>query len=302
MFIVFLNNAISGQICNYSSNIYGYYGYCPPTFATLPLLGSITLIGLIYLIIIILFLVFMMVLSSLVYLSQGYDIMKNKTLSLKRSFFTALKKLPVAFVSNLLVTLLYFVTYVVIGLFIFLLLNSIQNITSILVAYLVVLIVVLLTIVFIGLIIYYALLFYFINSVIIAENKGIFSAIKRSMELSKNRKTNIFGAVTLTNFISVLLIFIILLPIILLSATSYLGIFGYNSGLGAGLSISSVGTLLLFSEYVLPMVMLIISYFFILTWLGAVPIYLYNEFTFNLVKPIRKNKIVNTDQNNTKVK
>ncbi len=33
LFIVFLNNAISGQICNYSSNIYGYYGYCPPTFA-----------------------------------------------------------------------------------------------------------------------------------------------------------------------------------------------------------------------------------------------------------------------------
>jgi hypothetical protein len=42
-----------------------------------------------------------------------------------------------------------------------------------------------------------------------------------------------------------------------------------------------------FVEYIIPGVLLLVSYPFLLAWIGMVPVYLYNEFTFSLVKPVR---------------
>jgi hypothetical protein len=61
-----------------------------------------------------------------------------------------------------------------------------------------------LSIVLIFLTVYCSVLFYFINSTIVAEGRGVLSAIARSVELSGNRKTNVFGAVTLSGLITTL--------------------------------------------------------------------------------------------------
>ena len=120
--------ALSWQNCNVQPTFPGYQvtNSYPPNCASSispPILGSVTALGAAYVIIFLLLLILVVVLSSLVYVSQGYDIMKNKTLSLKRSVGMALRKLPVAYVSNLIVILLYLATYAALGYLIVLILT-----------------------------------------------------------------------------------------------------------------------------------------------------------------------------------
>lgn len=288
-----MNYLISGQSCPVSvlGNVYQSSNSCT---INLPLFGSITALGLVFIIVLALLTVLMVVLSSLVYVSQGYDIMKNKTLSVKRSVGMALRKLPVAYVSNLIVILLYLATYAVIGLVVYLMLTKISMIYNVVLPYLMIVVMAALGVMLIIVSVYYSLLFYFINAVIVAEGKGVLSSIVRSVELSRQRKTKIFGAVTLSDFIIVMATLLAYLPIILLTGSFGLGIFG-GSLLGTGGIFTSSGALMIVFGYITPIIILLVSYMFILSWLGMVPMYLYNEFTFNIVKPLR-GKRQDTDQ------
>ncbi len=285
--IIFISS--SGQ-----SNVVPMYNYTTGTYTypyqnsiTLPVLGTISASTFYMLVALAIFMFLMTVFSAVTYVSQGYDMIQNKTLSLKRTFSKAVNKYPVALGANTLILLLYIATFaVMIGL-----IYLIEAIGSYSGAYsgsfaaafvgiILIAVLMVLMIVFAVLNIFYMILFYFVNASIISENAGVIASIKRSIELAKTRKTKIFGAILLSDVISTTASIAIFLPIILLSVFSSLSVI--SSGLDGGLLSGAGGfqyTEFLFMQSPSGFIILMAGLLFITAWIGMIPIYLYYEFT-----------------------
>ncbi len=295
---IIIQNSSINCYSNTPVNVYsgGAYNSAPPpaNCISLPLIGTyIDSSSILMLVILFLLLFAMTVLLSLAYIAQGYDIITNKTLSIKRSLSSALKKLPVAFLANLLTMLINVITFSGIFLISYYLLNMIGNMSFQIQLISEPILIISILILSLLILIFYIIFFYFVNVSIMVENKGVIGSIKRSIELSKNRKTKIFGTVFLSTFIYFIFIFIAALPFILYFM---LGLVFTYTGQGYQISqifnIASSGNLMnvLFTYIPLSIgfFVLLAGFFFINTWIGMIPVYLYMEFMMN--KKQRTNK------------
>ena len=280
---------------------YGLYGSPTSGMISLPILGYVSYAQLAELIIFVVFILAISIFSALAITAQAYDIINNKIMSLGKVFSKTLRRFPVAFAANTLVILLYVVTFAVI----ILLAAFVSSVLAMgmygaAVIFAVLLVEVVLFFCLFLLIIYYSIFFYFINTAIVAEDKGVISSIRRSIELSKGRMTNIFGAIALSNIVTIMTDSAFYMPLVLilgLGAGFGLGVFGgYGGGPMGGLGGMSIlpyvfgVASLLGSNMVIMFAVLIGVMFFFSAWTGMIPMYLYTEFAAKNTRHAKQQK------------
>jgi hypothetical protein len=273
-------NQVTGQIGG------GYNGYNMPgeNLISVPILGYITYPQLAIAIVGVVYFAIIMIFSSLAITVQAYEIINTRSLSLQKILSKAVRKLPVAFASNVLVILLYLLTFIGIFLASAYVSSAVssQALYNLLASFAVLLVEVVLYFILLVLIVYYSVFFYFVNTAIVAEDKGVINAIRRSVELSKNRKTKIFGAITMSTFINTIVDIAFFVPVLLLTFLNT-GLLG--GSLSYGLTLSSLS--IMQSNIVMEFAVMIVATFFIFAWIGMVPMYLYTDISERIKSPRR---------------